>query len=103
MRTATPVFRALGDPTRRALFEKLMLGEATVADLTTKLGVSQPAVSQHLAVLRAAKLARMRKEGRQNFYRADMTGLAPLFGWLDHYKKFWPKHLDQLKNVLEKI
>ncbi|MEO7111877.1 MAG: metalloregulator ArsR/SmtB family transcription factor [Polyangiaceae bacterium] len=103
MRMAAPVFRALGDPTRRALFEKLMLGEKTVADLTATLHVSQPAVSQHLAVLRASKLARMRKEGRQNFYRADPAGLAPLLDWLEHYKKFWPTHLDKLKNVLEKM
>ena len=85
---ADPLIRALSDPTRRALFEKSMLGEKPVTELTALLDVSQPAVSQHLAALRAAKLALVRQEGRHSFYRANPAGLAPLVDWLAHYKKF---------------
>lgn len=96
------IFRALGDPTRRALFERLMRGEAAVVDLTASMNVSQPAVSQHLAVLRDSALVTVRQEGRNRFYRARPEGLAPLFDWLAHYREFWPQKLDRLATMLEK-
>ena len=96
------LFKALGDPTRRSLFERLVAAEGAVGDLGVALGVSQPAVSQHLAVLRAAKLVTMRQAGRQRFYRARPEGLAPLFDWLTHYQKFWPEKLESLKAMLKK-
>jgi DNA-binding transcriptional ArsR family regulator len=97
------VFRALGDPTRRALFERLIQGEASVGDLTSGLRVSQPAVSQHLAVLRDAGLVTPRQSGRQRFYRAEPAGLAPLFDWLEHYQRFWKRRLAKLQSMLEEI
>lgn len=100
--TSDVIFRALGDPTRRSLFERLVAAEGAVGDLGVALGVSQPAVSQHLAVLRAAKLVTMRQAGRQRFYRARPEGLAPLFDWLTHYQKFWPEKLESLKAMLKK-
>jgi len=96
------VFRALGDPTRRALFEHLCTTrEASVATLTAVAGVSQPVVSRHLAVLRAARLVRPRPEGRQTFYRADPEGLAELTGWAARMSRFWAVKLDDLETWLE--
>jgi DNA-binding transcriptional ArsR family regulator len=100
---ADSIFRALGDPTRRALFERLMTSEAAVVELTALMSVSQPAVSQHLAVLRESELVTMRQEGRNRYYSARPEGLAPLFDWLAHYQKFWPKKLVGLAATLDKM
>src|SRR5258707_1569907 len=76
------LFRPLADPTRRALFERLCReGEQTVGALTAQSGVSQPAVSKHLGVLRQAGLVRDRHEGRQTHYSAHLGALAPLIDW----------------------
>lgn len=97
------VFRALADPTRRAIFERLAKGELAVKDLTVRAGVSQPAVSQHLAALRAASLVTERREGRSVYYRAKPRGLAPLVNWLAHYQEFWPQKIGRLKTLLEEM
>jgi DNA-binding transcriptional ArsR family regulator len=81
---ATPneLFSTLSDPTRRALFERLCReGEQTVGALTARAGVSQPAVSKHLGVLKQAGLVRDRHEGRQTHYSAQLGALAPLIDW----------------------
>ena len=95
------VFKALADPTRRALFEQLAAGEMTVASLTAQLTISQPAVSQHLATLRDAGLVVIRREGRNNYYRVNPSGLAPVVDWVDRYRTFWPRKLDKLRGVLK--
>jgi DNA-binding transcriptional ArsR family regulator len=77
------VFKSLADPTRRAIFEWLVRdGEQTVRALTDKSGVSQPAVSKHLIVLKLAGLVRDRHEGRETHYRVRAKGLAPLVDWM---------------------
>jgi DNA-binding transcriptional ArsR family regulator len=99
-----PVFRALADPTRRAIFEELTRGgERTVHALTRYAGVSQPAVSKHLVVLKRAKLVRHRKEGRETHYRAQSEALAPIVDWLRHYSEFWQERFDRLETVLERM
>src|SRR3954454_20376516 len=101
---ADVLFRALGDPTRRALFERLVReGEQTVRALTDHAGISQPAVSKHLGVLKAAGLVRDRPEGRQTHYSADPQGLAPLIDWIKHHAVFWRDRLDRLEQLLEKM
>jgi len=97
------IFRALSDPTRRAVFERLAAGEMTVSELTAGFAVSQPAISQHLAVLRGAGLVADRREGRRVFYRTDPAGLAPLAGWIDRYRAFWPERIEKLKDVLKEM
>ncbi|QEH31618.1 Transcriptional repressor SdpR [Aquisphaera giovannonii] len=98
------VFRALSDPTRRAIFEHLAReGEQSVRALTDRAGVSQPTVSKHLGVLKQARLVRDRPEGRQTYYRADRDGLAPLIDWMKHYAAFWAEHIDRLERLLEKM
>jgi DNA-binding transcriptional ArsR family regulator len=97
------IFRALADPTRRAVFERLMGREMSVSDLKAGFTVSQPAVSQHLAALRAAGLVQERREGRFTYYRADPEALAPLVDWVDRYRTFWPERMERLKAVLKRM
>lgn len=101
---ADHVFKALADPTRRALFERLARdGEQTVHALTGLSGVSQPAVSKHLGVLKHARLVRDRREGRETHYSAHPQALAPLVDWLSFYGAFWRDRLDRLESLLERI
>jgi DNA-binding transcriptional ArsR family regulator len=98
------VFRALADPTRRGIFERLARdGEQTVHALTGRAGVSQPAVSKHLTVLKRAKLVRHRREGRETHYRAQPQALAPLVDWMSVYGAFWRDRFDQLENLLKRM
>lgn len=98
------VMRALADPTRRAVFERVTRAkEINVADLTRASGVTQGAVSQHLKALKLAGLVAERPDGRKVYYRAKPEGLAPLFDWLGHYEIFWRDRLDALRTLLEEI
>ncbi len=101
---ADVLFRTLADPTRRAIFERLQAGgEQTVRALTDRSGVSQPAVSKHLGVLKAAHLVRDRRDGRQTHYSADPRGLAPLVDWMGVYGDFWRGRFDQLEDLLNRM
>ena len=95
------IFRALADPTRRVVYERLAGGEMTVSQLRAGLTVSQPAVSQHLSVLRGAGLVSERRAGRNAYYRAEPKGLDPLAGWIERYRAFWPERIEKLKSVLK--
>ena len=97
------IFHALADPSRRAIFESLTRGEAAVGDLTARLDISQPAVSQHLATLRDAGLVRGRREGRRVYYRVEPRGIEPLIDWITHYRAFWTERVDRLERLLEKM
>ncbi|MGE0279253.1 MAG: ArsR/SmtB family transcription factor [Rhizobiaceae bacterium] len=97
------LFRALADPTRRAIYERLSRRELNVSQLADGLPVSQPAISQHLSVLRDAGLLAERREGRFSFYRAEPSGLAPLIDWVEHYRHFWPDRVEELKTVLKEM
>jgi DNA-binding transcriptional ArsR family regulator len=98
------LFRTLADPTRRALFERLCReGEHTVAALTARAGVSQPAVSKHLSVLKEAGLVRDRPEGRQTHYSAQLRGLAPLLDWTKQMTGFWQNRFDRLEDLLKRM
>ena len=98
------LFKSLADPTRRALFERLCReGEQTVAALTAQAGVSQPAVSKHLAVLKQAGLVRDRHEGRQTHYSAERGALVPLIGWTSQMTGFWEGRFDRLEDLLNRM
>jgi DNA-binding transcriptional ArsR family regulator len=100
----TQVFSALADPTRRAIFERLSRhGEQTVRALTERAGVSQPAVSKHLGVLKLAGLVRHRRDGRETHYSARPQGLAPLVDWMSHYGAFWRDRFDRLETLLNRM
>lgn len=98
------IFYALADPTRRAIFERLSSGgEQTVWMLTEKSGVSQPAISKHLRILKSAGLVLDRRHGRQTHYSAQPDGLAPLFDWIGFYSAFWHDRFDHLNSLLNRI
>jgi DNA-binding transcriptional ArsR family regulator len=98
------LFRTLADPTRRAIFERLCRdGEQTVGALTADAGVSQPAVSKHLAVLRQAGLVRDRHEGRQTHYAAQLGALTPLVDWTSRMTGFWQSRFDDLEQLLKRM
>ena len=98
------VMRALADPTRRAVFERIAGSkEINVVELTRSSGVTQGAVSQHLTSLKRAGLVAERPEGRNVFYRARPEGLAPLFDWLSHYDVFWRERFTELRTLLREI
>jgi len=103
VRAEDRIFRALADPSRRAIFESLTRGEAAVKDLTARFAISQPAVSQHLGTLREAGLVRGRRDGRRAYYRVDPRGMKPLINWIAHYRAFWMDHVDRLEQLLEKM
>src|SRR5215213_7234701 len=98
------LFRTLADPTRRAIFERLCRdGEQTVGDLTSRAGVSQPAVSKHLGVLKQAGLVRDRFEGRQTHFSAQQSALAPLIDWTKQMTGFWQNRFDRLEDLLKRM
>jgi DNA-binding transcriptional ArsR family regulator len=97
------IFQALADPSRRAILESLTRGEAAVKDLTARFAIKQPAVSQHLAILRAAGLVSGRREGRCVYYRVEPHGMKPLIDWIAHYRAFWTERVDRLEQLLEKM
>lgn len=98
------IFRSLADPTRRAIFERLCLdGEQNVLSLTEQAGISQPAVSKHLAVLKQAGLVSGRQEGRQTHYVANIQALATLINWTRTMSRFWDAKLDGLEDILKRM
>jgi DNA-binding transcriptional ArsR family regulator len=103
MHEAAKLFRALGDPTRLAVFESVARREMTVSELTSRFDVSQPAISQHLAALRMSGLVSQRKDGRFVYYRADPAGMKPLVNWLRHYQAFWKERMPRLRALLKEM
>ena len=100
----TNVMRALADPTRRAVFERVVRAdEITVAELTKGSGVTQGAISQHLKSLKQAGLVAERPEGRNVYYRAQPEGLMPLADWLNAYAVFWRDRFADLRALLKEI
>ena len=90
------IFRALADPSRRAIFESLTRGEAAVKDLTARFEISQ-----HLAALKDAGLVNGRRHGRCVYYRVEPSGMKPLIDWIAHYRAFWTERVDRLEQLLE--
>lgn len=100
----TNVMRALSDPTRRAVFERIVdAEEISVVELTRASNVTQGAISQHLKTLKTAGLVADRPEGRNVYYRVHPLGLRPLVDWMDHYGAFWRERLADLKTLLKEI
>jgi DNA-binding transcriptional ArsR family regulator len=98
MPDAKSALAALADPTRRQIFERLRSGPRAVGEIAHGLPVSRPAVSQHLAVLKAAGLVRDEAQGTRRVYEIDPKGLGALRAWLD---QFWEGSLASFKAELE--
>lgn len=102
-RSSADVFHAVADGTRRRILDLLRDGkERTAGELAEPFAVSQPALSQHLRVLREAKLVQQRREGRHRFYRLNPGGLMDIQQWLNYYSRFWDDKLAALERYLEK-
>jgi DNA-binding transcriptional ArsR family regulator len=99
MPNAMSALAALGDPTRREIFERLARCPAAVGELACDLPVSRPAVSQHLGILKAAGLVAVRNEGPRRIYSIDPHGLGPLRAWLD---RFWTDALEKFRAEAER-
>ena len=98
------LFRALADPTRRAIFEHLCReGDQTVKALTDRAAISQPAVSKHLGILKPAGLVTGRHEGRQRRYSAELDALGPLSDWTERMAAFWHARFDDLEDLLKRM
>jgi DNA-binding transcriptional ArsR family regulator len=98
------VMRTLADPTRRAVFERIVKSdEISVVALTQGSGVTQGAISQHLRSLKQAGLIANRAQGRNVFYRAEPRGLAPLVDWMGQYGVFWRERFTNLRTLLKEI
>jgi DNA-binding transcriptional ArsR family regulator len=100
MSVCEKAFNALGDPTRRAIFEKLRNRPMAVVDIAAGLPVSRPAVSQHLKVLREAKLISMYPHGTRNIFQIDQQGVLAMRDYLDN---FWNEALAAFKLTAEQI
>jgi len=96
------VFRAIADPTRRALLDRLRGGAAPVKELAAEFSQSRPAISKHLRVLRNAQLVREQRVGRERLYQMDPKPLQRVAGWIEGYRAFWIMNLNQLKAHLER-
>src|SRR4051794_34736137 len=102
--TTDLLFKTLADPTRRAIFERLCRnGDQTVAALTAGAGISQPAVSKHLAALKLAGLVRGRHQGRETHYSAQPGALSPLNDWTARMSTFWEGRFDALEDLLKRM
>ena len=98
------LFKTLADPTRRGIFERLCRdGEQTVGALTARAGVSQPAVSKHLAALKQAGLVLDRQAGRQTHYHVPRGALTPLADWTQEMAGFWESRFDGLEDLLKRM
>ncbi len=93
---------ALADPTRRQIVETLGRGEHASGEIAGKFAISAPAISQHLKVLREARLVRVRVEAQRRIYTIDPDGLAEIADWLDRVRRFWSPRLDALERELRK-
>lgn len=95
------VFRAIADPTRRAILDRLRAGPTAVNDLAEDFEQSRPAISKHLRVLREANLVSETKSGRERLYELRPAPLRQIAGWIEGYRAFWQTSLTQLKRHLE--
>jgi DNA-binding transcriptional ArsR family regulator len=93
---------ALSDPTRRRIVEMLAQGELPAGEIAEKFAVSAPAISQHLKVLKDARLVRVRPQAQRRIYALDPQGFGELETWLAHMRRFWPQKLDALAAALAK-
>jgi DNA-binding transcriptional ArsR family regulator len=98
---AEDVFRAIADPTRRAILDRLRVGEAPANDLAAGFDISRPAVSKHLRVLRQASLVRERRAGRQRVYQLTPAPLRDVVSWVEGYRAYWAANLASLKRFVE--
>ena len=99
--TTSDAFNAVAEPRRREILNYLALQERTVGDIVASLGLEQPSVSKHLAVLRDVGLVHVRREGRHMFYRTNAEAIRPLHEWTKTFERFWQHQLSRVKERAE--
>jgi DNA-binding transcriptional ArsR family regulator len=97
------VFAVIAEPTRRRILDRLRRNDLSVGELVDRLGVSQPAVSKHLRVLREAGLVTSRIAAQQRIYGIRTVPLRELDAWLAPYRELWERHLDKLERHLDTV
>jgi DNA-binding transcriptional ArsR family regulator len=102
VRADADVFRAIADPTRRAILDRLRAGPTPAGALADDFAQSRPAISKHLRVLRQARLVTEQRAGRERVYRLAASPLRQVVGWIEGYRSFWQVSLSNLKAYLEK-
>ena len=95
------IFRAIADPTRRAILDRLRAGPAPVNALAEDFAQTRPAISKHLRVLREAALVTEQRSGRERLYQLEPQRLQPIASWIEGYRGFWLSSLNNLKRYLE--
>src|SRR5687768_11808566 len=101
--TTTDVFNAVAEASRRRIVDVIGEGEATVGELVDRLGISQPQVSKHLAVLKAVGVVLVRVDGRHRWYRLNGPALRPIHDWVRTFERTWNKRLDRLDDLLAEL
>ncbi len=96
-----PTFRAIADPTRRAILGMLADREMTVGEIANGFEMSRPAVAKHLGILKEGNLVTVRENGRERFHKLEPKALLPVEEWLEHFNHFWDVKLDMLKTAIE--
>lgn len=97
-------FAALADPTRREIVRMLAKrGELTATDIAKKFSISAPAISQHLKILREARLVQVKKKAQKRLYSLDQYGMNEISGWILEVKKLWNKKFDSLDKYLSNL
>jgi DNA-binding transcriptional ArsR family regulator len=101
--TTTDAFNAVAEPRRRQLLDALAGGERSVSELVERLGLAQPQVSKHLAVLREVGLVQVREAGRQRLYRLDPGPLRSIADWLRPYERAMSERFDLMDDVIQEL
>ena len=97
-----PVFRALADPTRRAIISMLAGGARPIADIAAEFDMTRPAVAKHLAILKEGGIVAVEPRGRERINRLNPAALKTAADWLNHFDRFWDERLAKLKEAVEK-
>ncbi len=101
--TTADTFNAIAEPRRREILDVLAGGERAVNDLVARLGLTQPQVSKHLAVLRSVGAVQVRGDGRRRLYRLNGPALKPIHDWVCEYERTWTERFELLDDVLEEL
>jgi DNA-binding transcriptional ArsR family regulator len=101
--TTTDAFNAVAEASRRDLLDAIGSDEVTVGELVDRLGLSQPQVSKHLAVLRAVRLVLVRVDGRHRWYRVNGPALKPIHDWVRSFERTWNTRLDRLDDLVAEL
>ncbi len=100
--TQQPAFKALADPTRRAILTILAEGERSIGDVADAFDMTRPAVKKHLGILESGGLITVEARGRERFNALNPDGFRPVLSWLEFFDRFWDDRLTDLSDALDK-